>query len=195
MPDRDCWPSRTCAVVSSCRWFGLVFSLLMTSLAISCITMFNGNSDPAPAGLDAYRTIWPQGWSFFTDLAGDDRLVAYRVGVGSVLTQPEDQRTSWTTWHSGLSRDADEADLEIDKISTAIPNQYWQVCKLRTAGSCQVDSDPAHTLVLPNPVAAPTLCGLEAIAVERPASLKTHALPAYPWSLYRVAVVDLTCSD
>jgi hypothetical protein len=177
------------AASTSRRWFILTAAFLVTSLLISCVAALMGND----GYLQIYRTFWPQHWSFFTNLSTADQIDAYHIGTNSTLTQPEDQRDSWTSWNLGLSRRGDEDVFEINQISIRVPNHYWQTCTSPNATHCQVVADEAHTFTMINPVAAPTLCGLTAIATEKPALVQRPTLPDSPWVLNRVAVVNLTC--
>lgn len=128
--------------------------------------------------LGAYLVLWPQEWSFFTEL-DQDTLVAYRFGEDDALGGQA----------GGLGRAADAYLSEPRRIAVRIPQGYWQPCGRPRPSECAADR--ASVLRAENPSRHPHLCGPVVIAVERVAFTRSRDLPRR--LVHQFAVVDLRC--
>src|SRR5689334_4140324 len=72
--------------------FALTLTLLLPGLGVALLAQFGTDWGWLHARLDSYRVLWPQTWDFFTGLAHNDALVAYRVGQHGELRFLETQR-------------------------------------------------------------------------------------------------------
>jgi Sporulation delaying protein SdpA len=176
---------------ASRRGFLLTISLLLSSLAVSCMAQWGGLLH---GQLGVYGILWPQAWSFFTGLSNKDVPVAYSVGVAGVLGSPEDQRAAWSDRGWGLSQSGDSQSLEISQVASQIPDRYWQPCAAGVPAQCHLPPTSAGYFSMKNQSSTRDLCGVTAIFAERPASVTPGALPGHPWTVYRVTVVNLLCT-
>lgn len=177
------------------RGFTFTVTVLLASLVTAYLAHLAAPSAPAwlRGRLDSYSTLWPQGWSFFTGLGTNDVVVAYRVGPSDTLAVPADERDQWSFQRWGFDRSGDTSAVELGQLAITIPQQYWQGCAASDPGKCRVQRASGHYLTIANRSSNPGLCGLIAIAVEHPAELSSGTPPRKPATIYRVALVNLTC--
>lgn len=131
--------------------------------------------------LAGYLLLWPQRWSFFTELDEAEQW-AYPVRNGTFAIEP--RRASDWAW--GLDRGSDLRASEVWTIASRIPNEYWQECA--TAACTGLDSTRVHRLA--SPVRHPGLCG-PVVIVQSTTAVPAHGLPAPPRRT--AAFTDLTC--
>jgi hypothetical protein len=154
---------------------------LLASLLISVVAQF------APAVLPglhaAYRSIWPQGWTFFTGLSTRVSAVGYTLtGDGRQLT-PITQRRSLADRSWGLSRAGEAGAFDIEQIARAVPGDHWQTCVAPSPGDCGVQLDLARPYDVRSASGLQAVCGRIVVATES----------ANPGRVLRLAVVDVTC--
>ncbi|MEV6603523.1 hypothetical protein [Kutzneria sp. NPDC051319] len=177
------------------RGLGLTLTILLVSLLISMLAQWGGDIAPGVLGdrLDAYGVLWPQTWSFFTDLGGKIVLLAYRVSPDGRHLTVETQRQEWSDFSWGLDRAIDSAALEITTLAQEIPDRYWRACDVANPAECG-PFPPSASLALKNASTAPTLCGPTVIAIDQPNFPPSGDLPTSPRHVTRVALVNLTCA-
>ncbi|GHJ15485.1 SdpA family antimicrobial peptide system protein [Micromonospora sp. AKA38] len=161
--------------------------LLLTLLALACVVQWlPGNGAGAPHQLTV-KHLWPQTWSFYTDVAGGTEVSAYRwPTAGSKM--PElliTQKASWTSL-GGLRR-LNQAQLaELARLSAQIPEKGWYVCPDERLAACLPSSHRPDVEIV-NDAPWPTLCGDIVIAVER-------RTPDHAVRVERLALTELSCS-
>jgi hypothetical protein len=138
------------------------------------------------AVLVAYQVMWPQGWSFFTGLERDV-LVVYR------FTRSETEPETAPGRLGGLSRIGEARIDQTRWLARRVPERFWQVCDPTPAPQCARRLDRTLVFGVANPVRGPLLCGLVAIAAERPPAHRWFELPEWPRQARRVAIVDVRC--
>ncbi|MFC0432219.1 hypothetical protein [Kutzneria buriramensis] len=178
------------------RGFGLTLTILLVSLLISMLAQWGGGIAPDLVGdhLGAYAVIWPQGWSFFTDLSGKNVLTAYRVSPDGMRLTLETQRQEWSDFTWGLDRAGDSAAFEITQLAQEVPDRYWRACEAANPAECGPFLPTSSNLALTNSSTTPTLCGPTVIAIDRPNFPPSGDLPTSPRRVARVALVNLTCA-
>jgi Sporulation delaying protein SdpA len=170
--------------------FAVTATLLFTSVVMSCLAQFGAGrmSVELQNRLGTYRVLWPQKWPFFTDL-DEDVLVAYRVAFDSNrLTGPGDAE------FPGVGRAGDARMNEVRRLALRIPDRYWQACGEMGLDECRIQTARSVSYRVANPSGHPQLCGTFAITVERVARPGPNRLPAGPWHVHRIAVVDVRCT-
>jgi hypothetical protein len=163
------------------RGFTITMTALLAGLVISVVAQFTPSVLP---GLHAaYRSIWPQGWTFFTGLATRVSVVGYTItGDGRELT-PITQRRSLADRSLGLSRTGEAAAFDIGQIAQAVPSAYWQTCATSNPGACGAHLGLARAYTVSSAAGLRSVCGRIAVATET----------EEPRRVLRMAIVDVTC--
>jgi hypothetical protein len=133
-----------------------------------------------------YRTIWPQGWSFFANTANSQTLNVYqlnpgRVPVGSAIALSMSSRDRW-----GLGRTAAAQFDQALGLASQIPPGYWTACTDPASSSCLIRPSSYRTINKNRPG---LLCGLLAF-VRRAPSAAASGTADKPGL---VAVIDVSC--
>ncbi|RKT54652.1 hypothetical protein [Saccharothrix australiensis] len=173
--------------------FLVTITILLTSMGVSALDLLGDGVLPGAvsARLGAYRAIWPQKWSFFTNLDGESP-VPYRVGPDLGLTPLYGHRV-WDERLAGLRRHDDAREVETRRLALAVPERYWQECGRLRSGRCERDLAPDLVHEVDNPVARPGLCGRVAVALERVAPPAPRTIADGPRQVFRLALLDVRC--
>lgn len=163
MPERR---SQACEKLQR-QSFAFHRTLLLSLLTFACL----GQWLPPYEALVPYRStakkLWPQAWSFYTDVAGGTQVSAYRFPTvqGRV---PETLLISQLSWANlgGFRRVTNAQLAELARVSAAISSEQWRVCHSGQMASCLPTPSKA-TLTVVNAAPSPTLCGSVLLAVER----------------------------
>jgi hypothetical protein len=177
------------------RGLSVTATVLLVGLVLAGLTQLGGVVAPAWAQdrLSSYRKLWPEGWSFFTGLADRDVVMAYAVGPAGVSSTPLTRRESWTDRSAGLDRSGDARGLELLQLAGEIPDAFWHGCDRAEPSGCVTSAAIEHPFRLPNGAHQAGLCGPTAIADTRPMPATGGDLPAAPWRVVKIAIVDLAC--
>ncbi|MEU4554053.1 hypothetical protein [Micromonospora violae] len=164
--------------------------LLMSLLALAVLAQWL----PAGRYLAFYRStmrqVWPQTWSFYSDVAGGSQVSAYRwSGVRGGLPEPLAVRQASRASVGGFRRTTHAQLAEVARVSAEIPVDRWWSCRSGRLAACLPASpEPAVTLV--NPAAQPTLCGSVLLTIESRRSDRSADVVRTE----RLTYVALTCS-
>jgi len=137
----------------------------------------------------AYRTIWPQGWSFFADTPDSQVVTAYRLSAdrtvnGSAITSSMSAQNLW-----GLRRTGTAQLYQALYLVRAIPQAYWVDCTQPLSHDCLSQAKLAH---VSNNFQPAQFCGILAL-VRAQRSRVQDAQSATAVQYGSVAVVQLDC--
>lgn len=175
----------------SAQGFGFTLTVLGVLLAVTL-----GSQLPAaicPSWLSGYRgtfrTLWPQGWSFFSNTADMDTVTAFRVdSTGAVITSAVavsmSEKNQW-----GLGRTSQTEYEEVSYLAGQVPDRNWVSCDDPLSRSCL---SRTRTYRMMNPFQPALLCGRFVLIRSKPWSppVAHHALDQHG----AVTVVQLECS-
>ncbi len=148
------------------RSFAFNRMLLLSLLTLSCLIQWL----PIGGGVTLYRNtfkqMWPQTWSFFTDVSGVEEVTVYRWPADhgeapEPLTVGMNGRASL----GGLRRSVHAQIREIARVSMQIPDPRWTVCPGGRLTAC-LRSSARPPLTIVNTAPEPTLCGGVLFVVE-----------------------------
>jgi Sporulation delaying protein SdpA len=135
----------------------------------------------------AYRTVWPQAWSFFASTPNTTSLVAYRLDSnrsvrGPALILSMSAQDAW-----GLGRTAQAQHEDLFALVNLIPPSYWSPCSEPLSRRCLAK---VQVYRLEDNFQPPLLCGLIAFIRAQPSAVPTAEMDGRPGS---VAVTKLGC--
>ncbi|HUR08888.1 MAG TPA: hypothetical protein VM347_40550 [Nonomuraea sp.] len=168
----------------------LAGTLLVTSLVLALAAALD--IGPVTNWLSAYRVLWPQKWTYFTNY-DQAMLVAYRIDPGTADLQPSDERHRRADKLLGLDRIDDVRQVEVRTLSSLLPARFWQTCEREELRACLAGLDRSLSYQVRNPTRRPAICGPTAVAAESTATPVPGTLPNRLNRIVRVALVDVEC--
>ena len=135
------------------------------------------------------RTLFPEGWAFFTRDAREDRTALMREEEGR-WTEVEIGPNGEPEYAFGLRRLPRVQLGELNEISRLVPDDAWEECAGGWATCSAADVD---AVAVANPTVRPQLCGGLAVISYEPVpwawapDVDREEMPA------RVARVEVTC--
>jgi antimicrobial peptide system SdpA family protein len=176
------------------RGFRFTAALLMTALVLLLVAQLPAGWDPGWV-VHARRTahsLWPQGWSFFSDVGRARVLVAYRIGPQGAVTaatRPElDRAHLW-----GISRTSESAVIETTELARLIPAAEWVGCDAAAVQACAGTRTGIRRQPLVNRSRYPTLCGPILFTIERPARWPAESGGRAGRVVLLTAAAEVTC--
>ena len=178
----------------SAQGFGFTLALLGVFLAVTVGTQLPAGVAPSWLGQyrATFRTMWPQGWSFFSNTADTDTVTAFRmnpVGTvsGSALVVSMSSANEW-----GLGRTSQAENQEAGYLAAHVPDRYWIPCGDPLSSSCLKQANAYH---FPARIfQPPLLCGSLVLVRSKPQSAPEDR-PAHDHQAAAVAVVHLDCAQ
>ncbi|WP_370349594.1 hypothetical protein [Catenulispora sp. EB89] len=167
--------------------FAVTFAILVTALASTLGLQLVTKLQPSWTGStgQAYRAIWPQGWSFFDNYADSATLSVF--GIGSDMKEPSPliprQMSSRNLW--GLADSSQTRAAEANYVKSIIPAGSWYLCADPETARCFSSTAP---LSLVNQTKPASLCGLVAFVLTWPETNSGARRPS------EVAMINLICS-
>jgi hypothetical protein len=164
--------------------------LLLSLLAFASLAQWLP-ADPRPASYRVtVRQVWPQTWSFYTDVAGGSQVSAYRwPAAGGGSPEPLAVRQGGRASIGGLRRTTHAQLAELARVAAGVPADRWRSCPGGQLVAC-LPTGPEPAVELVNAAPWPTICGSVLLAVELRAAGRTTDVVR----IERRALVDLTCS-
>lgn len=147
----------------------------------------------SPAWLRQYqgtfRTLWPQGWSFFANSADADVVTAFRTSPGGAVTGPvlELSMSASDAW--GLERTASSVYQQVSYLGGQVPGGDWTACAAALSTGCL---GHARTYRLTNTFQPAQVCGSMVLVRAKPSSAPTTG-PAAGQRPGSVVNVQVTC--
>lgn len=176
------------------RGFRFTAALLVTALVLLLAAQLPAGWSPGwlEHGRRTAHALWPQGWSFFSDVGRSHVLVAYRIGPRGTVTpatRPElDRAHLW-----GISRTSESAVIETTELARLVPAAQWLGCASADVQACAGLRSGQRGQPLLNRSRYPTLCGPIVFAVERPAQWPAESGGRTGRVVLRAAVAEVTC--
>lgn len=114
---------------------------------------------------EAYRTIWPQDWSFFADTPDLPSLTIFRLNSDMSETEPliVRQISAEDAW--GLGGVAKARAREAGYLIQSIPDASWHACGGPATKTCLSGATP---LSITNRVRPASVCGMVALVLTSP---------------------------
>ncbi|MEV0647514.1 hypothetical protein AB0I28_19835 [Phytomonospora sp. NPDC050363] len=149
------------------RSFNFTGSLLLVCLLLS-FTM--QQFVPAEGGFGAqrltFRTIWPQGWSYFSSGIAEPVVVAYHLDPRGATT-PLSEREASVEALWGLRKSTYAQVDELDSLLGAVPASAWERCDGSVEDCLALVKDLAPYM-LRHPPGYQSICGLTALITQVP---------------------------
>jgi hypothetical protein len=179
------------------RAFIITATLLAALLLAALLAQLPPTSMPESLSRRAasFGLLWPQGWSFFSEVAHQDRTVAYRVLPDGALTTEDSLQARPGSWW-GLRRTTYFRMVETEYIAARIPPSSWITCDAPAAALCLRRVDESAPAAIDNPFHASDLCGPVFFTVERP-DLGSDRLQRgdVPRGVVAIAPVSVRCAS
>ncbi|WP_146231903.1 hypothetical protein [Lentzea atacamensis] len=159
----------------------------MTALVLAAGFVLGWLAELGVPGLRGFGIMWPQRWDFFTGMSHNS-VVPYRfVGEEKALA-PLDE-IGW----NGLGRAAETRVVQAWQFARLVPDDHWHACGRSNPLDCGLDLDAADIYRMWTGSPDSLLCGKLALSLERTEVTPVGKLPAVPRTVYRIALVDLSC--
>jgi hypothetical protein len=164
--------------------------LLLTLMLLAFLAQWLPADTLSGSRRSVLRQMWPQTWSFYTDVAGGSRLAAYHR-PGRPGDPPEPLVVRQTGWGNlgGLRRAAHAHIAELASVSMKVPSGTWRDCPGGRLTAC-LPPAVEPTVTVANAAPQPTLCGSVLLTVER----WRPDLTSGTGQTERVALIDVTCA-
>lgn len=178
------------------RGFSLTAALLLVSLVVTLGAQLPGATSVPflRAQRGTYRAIWPQGWSYFSDVPSQDILVAYRVDTAGNLGVSLTRRAASADQQWGLSRGGYAQLVEVYDLARQVPPERWVQCPDTPPPACDDLAGRSAVSQLANRSRRPTLCGRIALVDERPVAWDARRRTGHAARrAIRVVIVESTC--
>jgi antimicrobial peptide system SdpA family protein len=176
------------------RGFRFTAGLLVTALVLLLVAQLPAGWAPGwvAHGRRTAHSLWPQSWSFFSDVARSHVLVAYRIGpqgAVALATRPElDRAHLW-----GISRTSESAVIEAAELARLVPAAQWLGCDAVEVQACAGMRTGHRRQPLLNRSRYPTLCGPIVFTVERPAHWPVESGGRTGRVVLLTAVAEVAC--
>jgi antimicrobial peptide system SdpA family protein len=135
-------------------------------------------------------SVLPQGWSFFTRNAREERLLLYEPRDGGWRLRPLTNAQVRHLW--GIKRTAGLISAELGAITRQIPEKAWTTLE----SNLNAGSYSGHVPIkVENPGVAHVLCGTFLLRKQVPLPWAWAASPRLSDLPSRVALVDVGCKS
>jgi hypothetical protein len=152
------------------RYFWTTAAMLLASLTAAVVIQFSPGSarvDGGSAG-NPYELIWPQRWTFYTNLTARPSVSIYKVGTVDgadlrIVSRPAEEGRLW-----GLNRIGDMEFLLGSRLMDRIPDPDRITCHSRDLQGCLSRHQPATFARVEDFDVPGVWCGTAAVVRDRP---------------------------
>lgn len=143
------------AVLVSLLWL-LVFLLsIVSSMPVNPVSQLIPNPN-------AFKSVFPQGWGFYSKNPRDDQLLVYDLSTQRpTVNWPNNRTENWF----GIKRSGRAQGLEVGLIQASIKSDAWTKCE-KEPSICLAESQIKVSAINTSP--KPTLCNELGLALQQP---------------------------
>ena len=170
------------AVARHDRYFWMTATVLLSSLLIALAVQFPTGTGPIGGrGVKSpYATVWPQRWTFFTQLTERPTVVLYKMD-GTHLRWPARPSEEERLW--GLNRIGETEYIFGSWLAAQVSESDWRTCRGPDPADCVSDQEQSKVPQLTGVTAPDAWCGR--VAVVREGLLRDD--------VRTIALVDVGC--
>jgi antimicrobial peptide system SdpA family protein len=137
-----------------------------------------------------YKAIWPQGWSFFSDVPTSDVVFSYQVDRTTGQLTPLNQKQAGKTNLWGLRRGAYSQLAEIQLLRGGVPTAGWMPC---AGASCASLARTEKQTPVRNSARTHSLCGDIALMKRSPQATAGAVTPNSAPAGTQIAALRVDC--